>query len=233
VEVQTPTLTYVLGALEPLLASAACIHPTEINDCQVFYTTSAFAKAEGCARKGASSQPPVESGGVLVGSLCASPCGEFFVVITDVIEALHARQGGYSLEFSDRTWNQIQEALTHRQRAYPASGCRILGNCHGHNFLPNLAQENDPNSCPSCDKREFCPLTSLFVSKDDQAWSNAVFARQPWQLMHIFGVSAQAQPVHRLYGLREGRLQPRGFHLLPDSAVEPWHLAANSNPNPI
>ena len=58
------------------------------------------------------------------------------------------------------------------------------------------------------------------LPKSDETWHASVFARQPWALCHIFGLTARGEPVHRLFGLKDGRLQARGFYLLPDFSFE-------------
>jgi hypothetical protein len=229
IEVQRPPLTCLRMPLAPLLAQATRMGEADAEDCNVFFTQAAFAQAERCSRRGAGFNPPVETGGVLAGSLCGSPCGEFFVVVTDVLEATDALQSSYSLGYSDQTWNRIQAAVRARQRSDPERGYRLVGNCHGHNFLPNLSPTaGDSASCHNCHQRQSCLLTSVFASEDDQIWSKAVFARQPWQLTHIFGLTARGEPVHKLFGLRDGRLQPRGFHLLSDfPGHDAWQYESN------
>jgi hypothetical protein len=98
-----------------------------------------------------------------------------------------------------------------RQAAHPDRAERLLGQCHGHNFLPN-----DGHVCDECEKRPVCSLTSVFVSDDDSTWMRAVFARQPWALCQIYGLSARKEPLHRLYSLKDGSWQPRGYFRLPD-----------------
>jgi hypothetical protein len=71
-------------------------------------------------------------------------------------------------------------------------------------------------SCETCEKAATCSLTSVFVSHDDRTWSQAVFAGQPWQLCHIFGLNSRSEEVHALFSLRENRLKQRAFYLLPD-----------------
>ena len=111
------------------------------------YTQDAFTRAEQFSRRGASDVPPTESGAVILGSLCACPdSGEFFVVATDVIELVDAEQTLASLTYSSRTWSRIQAVVKARQ-ANPATRAeRIVGQCHGHNFLPNF----DGHECEVC-----------------------------------------------------------------------------------
>jgi hypothetical protein len=217
IKIERPPLTHLRVPLAPLLAQAKVMEKDEADDCPVFFTRAAFAKAERCSRRGAKLNPPVETGGVLAGHLCASPCGEFFVVVTDVLEATDALETPYSLGFSDQTWNRIQAVVQARQSAHPEQGYRLLGNCHGHNFLPNLTPTaSDPASCQTCPRQKTCSITSVFCSESDELWIKSLFARQPWHLTNIFGLTPRSEPVHGLFGLRDGRLQPRGFHLIPD-----------------
>ena len=54
------------------------------------------------------------------------------------------------------------------------------------------------------------------MSHDDWNWTRAVFRRQPWQLCHIFGLNARHERDQGLFGLRDGRLLERGYHVLED-----------------
>jgi len=212
VTVKTPPLDWVRAPLQTLIAAAKAM-----GECDevfpVFFTTTAFARAEMCSRRGAASAPPVESGGVLIGSLVCDDDGqEFFVVVSDVLEAGDARKTAFTLSYSGSTWTRIQAVMKARQAAHPEHAERLVGQCHGHNFLPNTC-----NACDTCDKRATCELSSVFVSREDCTWMSAVFSRQPWALCQIFGLSARKEPVQQLYSLKDARWQPRGYYLLPDS----------------
>ncbi len=210
VSLRSAALSYLTVSLRQLLERGTPVALRDDPVPPVFYTREAFAKSEACARRGA--EADVESGGALVGSLAACPeTGEFCVIIHDVIEVQDAEEKRSSLAYSSRSWMRLQAIQQARQAAYPRRKERLLGQCHGHSFLPN-----DGKQCVDCTKRPTCSLTSVFVSLDDQAWHRAVFARQPWALCHIFGLSARGEPVHQLFGLRDGRLQARGYYLLPD-----------------
>ena len=93
---------------------------------------------------------------------------------------------------------------------------RLLGQCHGHNFLPN------GKTCEHCLQRPYCSLNNVFVSVDDQNWSRAVFCRQPWQLCHIFGLSARGDQLDSLHTLQNGRLSARGYFTLPSFDPTQW-----------
>ena len=207
--------------LRPLVERATAVGVLDEEAFLVFFTAAALAKAEACSRRGAESVPAVESGGVLVGSLAlCEETKEFFVIVTDALEVSEAEQTAFSLAYSGPSWNRIQAIMKARQAAHPEWTARLLGQCHGHNFLPN-----DGNRCDECDKRPVCGLSSVFVSRDDQTWMRAVFTRQPWALCQIFGLNARKEPVQQLYSLKDGLWQARGYLLLPefewDSTMQP------------
>src|SRR5262245_41405961 len=212
VAIKTPAVTCLNVPLRPLLKQATAVNLVDDEVFPVFYTAEAFARAERCARKGSSANPPVETGAVLVGPLCSCPdTGEFFCIVTDVLEVMEAEETTFALSYTNRSWNRIQRIMQAKQAACPERAEHMLGQCHGHNFVPN-----DGKICDLCLQRPTCNLTNVFVSADDQIWTLAVFARQPWQLCHIFGLSARGDRVDSLYGLQDGRLQARGFFILPD-----------------
>ena len=216
--VKSPPLTHLDVPLRQLLEQSAAVDVVEDDMFPVFYTGEAFALAEKFARRGGEAVPAVETGGVLVGSLCSCPqSGEFFTVVTDVLEVLDADQTEFALSYTNKSWTRLQTIMRARQAAHPERAERILGQCHGHNFLPN-----DGKTCEGCLQRPTCSLNNLFTSLDDQNWSRAVFARQPWQLCHIFGLAARGDKVNALFSLLDGRLQPRGFFKLPYFDPEQW-----------
>ena len=212
--VRTPALTYLDVPLRALLQRAEPIALEDDELPPIFYTAAAFAKAEACARRGSEIQ--LESGGALFGSLAACrQTGEFIGIIHDVVEIQHAEQTQFSLNYTDRSWSRLMAIQRARQAAFPQRAERLLGQAHGHPFRPI-----DGKLCAECEKRPVCRLTSAWASQDDQVWHRAVFARQPWAVCHIFGQSARGEPVHQLFGLRNGRLQARGYYLLPDFAFD-------------
>ncbi len=213
--VQTRVLEPLAIELEPLLERARPVGPAAAipGPYRVFYTVAALEAAERCARRGATHHPPVETGGMLVAFLCSCPVsGEFFAVVVEVLEAHDAEQAAYSLAFSARTWTRIRAVMEARQRNAATRGLRIVGQCHGHNFVP--AEGAPP--CVDCANRSQCTRTSVFVSNDDWNWNRAVFRRQPWQLCHVFGLNARHEHDQGLFGLRDGRLLERGYHVLDD-----------------
>lgn len=208
-----PPLVFLTVPLPPLLAPAR--RHGEVDDRWPFvlYTEEAFAKTERYARRGAQEQPPVETGAVLIANLCSCPeTGEFYTVIVDALEVQDAEQTKFSLEYTNKSWMRIHTILKARQAQPATRAQRLVGQGHGHNFAP---LDGAP-PCEICHQQAVCTRTSVFVSQDDRDWTRATFPRQAWALCHVFGVNARAELVHSLYGLRDGRLQERGFHIIPE-----------------
>ena len=203
--------------IPPLLERGRAVGPQDLDAFRVFYTEAAFARAETLARKGADSHPAVETGGVLIGSLARCPeTGDLFVLVLDVLEASDADQKEFSLYYSSQTWGRIQAVLKAMESQPATRTYRMLGQFHGHNFIP--ADGAPP--CEVCPRVEVCGRSSVFVSTDDVNWTRAVFRRQPWHISHIFGLNARRENVHGLFGLRDGRLLERGFHVIPEFKME-------------
>jgi hypothetical protein len=213
VTAKNPPLSFLEAALPPLLERARQLGPLDERCYPVFYTEEAFERAERFARRGGRRSPPIETGAVLIGPLCSCPeTGELFAVVAEALEVQEAEEQEFSLTYSGRSWTVIQGVLRARQQQPDTQAHRALGQCHGHNFPPSGGEP----PCEICFQLPTCSRTSVFVSQADRTWSRAVFARQPWQLCHIFGWNGRNEAVHNLYGLRDGRLLERGFYLLPE-----------------
>jgi hypothetical protein len=177
----------------------------------VFFTREARERAERISRKGADAQPPVETGGLLVGPLCACPeTGETFSVVVDVLEATDSDATTYTLNYSGTTWARIQTILRARQAQPSTRHHRILGQCHGHNFV--LLAGVPP--CEMCHRVEVCTRTSANLSPEDRTWCRAHFSCEPWQLSQVFGLDARTRPVETFYGQRGGSLERRSYHVV-------------------
>jgi hypothetical protein len=208
-------LVYLKKPIAPLMANAKPVGDTSDKaSYPVFMTAEALVKAERMARRGAAVQPPTESGAVLVGPLCSCPdTGEVFGVVYDALEVTDAQATHASLQYTGETWRRIQTIMAARQQAPSSRGDRLLGEAHGHNFLP---PHREDITCPECKQRQTCTITSAFVSSLDLAFHHAVFARQPWQLCHIFGLDARGKGVHALFGQRDGGLLSRAFFVISE-----------------
>lgn len=207
---KNPPLAYLKVPLKPLLERAKAIGPVEDGEFPVIFTAEAVLEAERYARKGVDADPPAETGAVLIGSLCACPeTRELFLVVCDTLEVRDAEGSSFSLSYTDKTWARIQAVMRAKQAEPATRTYRIVGQAHGHNFLPG-------RSCAECEKAKQCKLTTAFISADDRTWSRAVFSKQPWHVCLIFGLDARGERVHALYGLRDNRLVQRGFHAVRD-----------------
>ncbi|HXJ55956.1 MAG TPA: hypothetical protein VNU68_04750 [Verrucomicrobiae bacterium] len=213
---RSPALSWLEMPLRPLLQQATPHDDIPEAGFQVFFTAAAFARAEQFARKGAVATPPVETGAVLLGVPCSCPdTGEFFVVVTDAYEVIGAEQKVFSLGYTDRSWNRIQAVVKARQKICPAF--RLLGQAHGHNFLPAGGK-----TCEACPSRLVCDLTNIYASQDDESWTRAVFAGAPYALCLIFGLTARADRIHGLFTQRDARLRQRGYLVLEHFSADQW-----------
>ncbi len=179
----------------------------------VFFTRAARERAERVSRQGGDVQPAVETGGLLVGPLCVCPeTGEVFAVVVDVLEASGSTSTKYSLTYSGPTWARIQRALRGRQSQPATQYHRILGQCHGHNFLPFEGAE----PCEACALVPVCSRSSALLSGDDRTWCRAVFSGEPWQLSQVFGLDARSGLTETFYGQRGGTLARRGYWVIDE-----------------
>lgn len=179
----------------------------------VFFTRAARDRAERISRKGADATPPVETGGLLVGPLCACPeTGELFAVILDVLEAADSEATTHTLTYSSATWARIQAILRARQADPATRHHRILGHAHGHNFLPLDGSAR----CEECPHRSECSQSTAYLSAADRTWARAVFSGEPWCVSQVFGLDARSKPVEAFYGQRGGSLVQRGYRVIDD-----------------
>ncbi len=213
-EVQMKPLPYQRVPLDRILARAENRgHQDGDSRPIVFFTRRALEKSERISRSGEKREPPVENGCVLVGTLCSCPTtGEMFCVVSDAIEAREADQEKFALTFTGKTWARIQAVLKARRRSRASRSELLIGVAHCHPFLPL----GGAKPCDECMHVNECRRTTAFHSSDDVTWLRAVFHGQPWHLSQVFGFNARGEPVSALYGLHQGLLQKRGFHLLPD-----------------
>jgi len=188
--------------------------PTAAGDHHLFYTETALEQAETISRRGEQHEPALESGGVLIGVVGWCPdARDAFVVVVGALEAQDASQEEFSLSFSGKTWSRLSAVLRAR-RSRPGEGAlRILGQTHGHPFSPG-------EPCAACPETPDCPKHTATLSEDDRRWSRAVFAGQPWQVGHLWGINARGEPTSNVYGLCGGRLEPRGYRVIADQDLE-------------
>ena len=178
-------------------------------DFPVFYLAHALQRAEAYARGGYQCRPPIETGCMLLGYLCSSSLdGEYYAVVTDAIQIQKAAASTYELAFSGDSWSRIESHL----RRVEAHGIRLLGQGHGHPFLPG-------ETCETCSRRAVCTLHSAGLSRDDRLFAQGAFHSMCSQLNHIWGLNARGEGAEALYTLRDGHLQSRPYFVvdqLPD-----------------
>ena len=168
------------------------------------------------SRLGGREAPATETGAALLGTLCVCPdTADVFAIITDALEIVDAETTKLSLEYTASSWGRIQAVIAARQHQPATATWRLLGQAHGHNFLP----ANGAEPCEMCANAAVCGRTSAFASLDDEVWMRAVFARQPFAVSHIYGLSARhmrpdPDEVEALYGMADGRLMQRAYHVI-------------------
>jgi hypothetical protein len=224
VTVKSPPLNFLSLPLRPLLKEGRAVGELDEDAFHVFYTEGALGAAERYSRKGTQVSGGVETGAALAGFLClASDTTDFFVIVTDVLEAVSAENTEFSLTYSSESWTRISRIMSARQSAQRA--CRLCGSAHGHNFSPG-------EPCASCfNTSQPCGTHNVFPSVSDHVWTRSVFAHQPWALCHIFGANARGEALAGLFTFRWGSLARRGFLVLPDFVPGKWGTVSASNPN--
>jgi hypothetical protein len=208
---ETRPPSYATMPLRPLLAEARVIGDVSGGCFPVVFSASAHDRAEHYARKGGASVPPVESGAVLIGRLCACPDGgEMFVVVDDAVEVFDAAQEEFALIYTSSTWRQVETILRSYLCRPGGEHTRLVGQSHGHNY--GVADE----PCEICHEAEVCGKTNVFVSTEDRRFMRALFAAQPWGLCWIAGTNARGGNVAKLFTLSRGALLERGYHVAED-----------------
>lgn len=230
VTVKTPPLHFLSVSLRTLLQQGRAVEEQEQDEeaFPVFFTEAGFAAAEKFSRQGASEPKPIETGAALAGFLCLANDdgdeGDFFVVVTDVLEAVNSEGTELTLTYTSESWNRICRITSARQAAQPSF--RLCGSAHGHNFSPGEPCAACFTTAAPCGSHNVVPSTS------DLLWTQSVFAHQPWALCHIFGRNARGEALNSLFTLRHGRFQRRGFRVLSAFQPEQWKTTYASDLNP-
>lgn len=211
ITIKRPPLHFLPASLRGLLKAGRAADEQAEDVFNVFFTEAALASAEKFSRQGAAEAKPIETGAALAGFLCVSNddgrAGDFFLVVTDVLEAMHSAGAEFSLTYTSESWNRIARIMAARQSAQPAF--RLCGSAHGHNFSPG-------EPCAACFKTAAaCGSHNVVPSTADLLWTQSVFAHQPWALCQIFGRNARGETLHGLFTLRNGRFHRRGYFILP------------------
>ena len=226
--VKSSPLHFLSASVRTLLEQARAVDELDEEAFQVFFTEAAFAAAERFSRQGASEPKAIETGAAFGGFLGLGDDkvtgGDFFLIVTDVLEAVHSAGTELSLTYTSESWNRISRILSARQAAQHAF--RLCGSAHGHNFSPG-------EPCAACFKTAApCGSHNIAPSTADLLWTKSVFAHQPWALCQIFGSNARGEALNGLFTLRQNRLQRRGFFVLPTFEPERWKTICATDLNP-
>lgn len=199
--------------LAPLLNSAQPVGEIDPTAVPILFVRRAFERAEQFSRRGAEFDTPVETGALLIGSLGSCPeTGEMYAVVTDALELFEAEERRFSLTFTGQTWTRLQAILKARQSQPGGESVRVIGQAHGHNFIPG----DGAPPCEHCHLLAICTRSSVFASSDDRQWMRAVMAGQPIRLCGIFGLNARREQVHGMYALKNNHLAERSYYLIDE-----------------
>jgi proteasome lid subunit RPN8/RPN11 len=156
----------------------------------------------------ARAEPDREVGGVLLGHLRRDPIdGAVFLQVTCQVPAEKTEATTTSVTFTPETWARVREVVQVR-----GEGEVFAGWVHSHPF--RFCAE-----CPVPTPKECLPKV-LFYSSDDEFLMELSFA-QPFMVGLLTAVEPKVEqtlghlPV-KLYGWKDGKIQPRGFHVIDD-----------------
>jgi hypothetical protein len=177
---------------------------TDAADVPVFIAARILEEAKELTRgsRGA------ETGGILLGHLHRDPdLAELFVEVTAQVPARFVRSDSESLTFTAETWTDIRGVIELRQ-----SSEMMLGWWHSHPVR---------DWCKKCppERQRVCRLACDFLSDQDRHLHRTVFPRA-YSVALVMNDVAFEDVTASLFGWKLGRLEPRGFHVLPeDSSV--------------
>ena len=152
--------------------------------------------------------PEREVGGVLLGHLRRdSERGELFLEVTCLVPAEQTQATEISVTFTGATWARVREVIDWR-----GEGEIFAGWMHSHPF--RFCAE-----CPSPVPAE-CVGKVMFYSSEDEFLMETSFAR-PFMVGLLAAVEPRLEtvlghPPVKLYGWKNGSIEPRGFEVLND-----------------
>jgi len=160
------------------------------------------------ARERVASDRERETGGVLVGHLCRDPAlGRLFVLVTAQIPALAAAGDATSLSFTAETWTETRAALDRRAR-----GEIMVGWWHSHPV--HLWCRDCAAEC-----RRLCALDRGVFSESDRRLHRTVFPRA-FAVGLVLSDAGDGPPGVAAFGWRDGLIARRGYHTLPEGAID-------------
>ncbi len=146
----------------------------------------------------------IETGGILVGSLCRDPDGTLYSKVTAQIPAEHTTATRESLRFHHATWVSVDAAIRLRNL-----GEIPLGWWHAHPFFCE--------HCPS-ERRSLCPFSIPKFSVADRGVHREVFQKS-WSVALLLSFLGAEQPSYDLFGWNQGQIEAMPFITLPDRAA--------------
>jgi proteasome lid subunit RPN8/RPN11 len=152
--------------------------------------------------------PEREVGGALLGHLRRdTDGGEIFVEVTCQVPAEETTATDLSITFTPATWARVREVIEVR-----GEGEIFVGWVHSHPF--GLCAE-----CPLTPPPE-CVAKVLFFSSDDEFLMELSFPR-PFMVGLLSAreprlAAALGHAPVRLFGWRDGRIEPRGFEVIDE-----------------
>ena len=151
----------------------------------------------------------IETGGLLIGHLHHDPgMGELLVEVTAQLPARHTCGDATKLTFTAQTWTEARATLALRGKDEI-----MLGWWHSHPVR---------HWCRNCplDRQRDCALARGFLSADDRALHRAIFP-SAYSVALLASDVAFDEVSFSLFGWRQGRLEPRGFHRRKEGATVP------------
>jgi len=123
--------------------------------------------------------------------------------VTAQIPARHAQARETSFAFTEQSWSDAQAALELRDE-----GEIWTGWWHSH-----------PMFCRRCpaEARSSCAYATPFFSRDDCHLHRTCFA-PGWNVALLLSDLPERGLTPALFGWREGRVVPRGYHLMPQES---------------
>ena len=151
----------------------------------------------------------IETGGLLIGHLHHDPgMAELLVEVTAQLPARHTCGDATKLTFTAQTWTEARATLALRGKDEI-----MLGWWHSHPVR---------HWCRNCplDRQRDCALARGFLSADDRALHRAIFP-SAYSVALLASDVAFDEVSFSLFGWRQGRLEPRGFHRRQGGATVP------------
>ena len=141
-----------------------------------------------------------ETGGILLGHICRDEArADIGLEVTAHVAARHTMGDAVKLTFTSDTWTDMRAAVALRR-----AGELLVGWWHSH------PARGWCKECP-IERQKVCRLNSGFLSADDRALQRAMFPEAYTQALVVTNSVRGLET--RLFGWRNGVLQPRGFWL--------------------